>query len=130
MAKGSDTEPGAAQANGGEQQTSVECDLGTLIRMCNPYGGGGPGTMHIGTGAPPSVEGLRDAVAPPVEDLGRFEVEVDNYDGEWLFMGNPHKVTRALRLQYRYPLRDADGDPTGVFAIQHLLIGYAGGNGS
>jgi hypothetical protein len=108
----------------------MECDLGTLIRMCNPYGGGGPGTMHIGTGAPPAVMALQNAIAPDVEDLGRFEVEVDNYEGEWAFMGTAYRVTRSLRIQYRYPLRDADGNPTGVFATQHLLIGYAGGNGA
>jgi len=107
----------------------MECDLGTLIRMCNPYGRGGAGTMHMGPDAPPSVEGLLNAVAPEPEDLGRFQIEVDNYDGEWAFMGHTHRVTRALGIQYRYPLRDQDGNPTGVYATQHLLIGYAGGNG-
>ena len=112
---------------------TMESDLGKIIRMCNPYGGGGPGTMHILTDQAPTLAGLQDAAsaAPQQpEDLGRFHIEVDNYDGDWAFMGHPYKVTRALRIQYRYPLRDRDGNPTGVFATQHLLVGYAGGNGS
>ena len=48
---------------------TMECDLGTLIRMCNPYGGGGPGTMHIGPSAPPTVAELQAAAAPEPEDL-------------------------------------------------------------
>jgi hypothetical protein len=108
---------------------TMECDLGTLIRMCNPYGGGGPGTMHIGPSAPPTVAELQAAAAPEPEDLGRYEIEVDNYDGEWTFMGMSHRVTRALRIKYRFPLRDTDGNPTGVYATQYLLVGYAGGNG-
>jgi hypothetical protein len=108
---------------------TMESDLGTIIRMCSPYGRGGPGTMHIGVGAPPSVAELASAAAPAVGDLSRFHLQVDNYDGEWAFMGQSYRVTRSLLIPYRYPLRAADGSPTGVFATQHLLIGYAGGNG-
>jgi len=108
---------------------SMECDLGTLIRMCNPYGGGGPGTMHIGHNAPPSVTELASMAAPETEDLSQFEVEVDNYDGDWAFMGMSHRVTRALKIKYRYPLRDRDHNPTGIYGTQYLLIGYIGGNG-
>ncbi len=88
---------------------SIEYDLGTLIRMCNPYGRGRPGTMHIGPGAP--------------------QVQVENYSGEWLFRGQSYRVNRALLIPYRCPLSDKDGNFLPVFATQHLLIGYAGGNG-
>jgi hypothetical protein len=109
---------------------SLEQDLGTLIRMLNPYGGGGPATMHFAPVAPPTAATLLGAVAPPVGDLGQFQMEVDNYEGEWSFKGQTHRVTRAVRIPYRYPLRDASGNFTGLYATENLLIGYAGGNGS
>lgn len=108
---------------------SIECDLGTLIRMCNPYGGGRPGTMHIGPSAPPDVRQLQNARDPEIEDLGRFHVQVENYAGEWMFRGSSYRVNRALLIPYRCPLTAKDGTLLPVFATQHLLIGYAGGNG-
>jgi hypothetical protein len=108
---------------------SIEYDLGTLIRMCNPYGAGKPGTMHIGPSAPPKVQELTNFRSADVEDLGRFEVQVENYSGEWLFRGQSYRVNRALLIPYRCPLSDKGGNFLPVFATQHLLIGYAGGNG-
>jgi hypothetical protein len=55
-------------------------------------------------------------------------VEVDNYKGEWSFRGNTEQIKRSLRIAYRYPILDACGVPTGLYATEHLLIGYAGGN--
>jgi hypothetical protein len=108
---------------------SIEYDLGTLIRMCNPYGAGKPGTMHIGPGAPPNVQQLANMEPAAPEDLGRFQVQVENYSGEWLFRGQSYRVNRALLIPYRCPLSDKGGNFLPVFATQHLLIGYAGGNG-
>jgi hypothetical protein len=108
---------------------SIESDLGTLIRMCNPYGGGRPGTMHMGPGAPLDVRQIAEASPPAIEDLGRFHVQVENYAGEWLFKGISYRVNRALLIPYRCPLTAKDGTLLPVFATQHLLIGYAGGNG-
>jgi hypothetical protein len=77
----------------------------------------------------------------PVSDL---TLRIDNdYTQEymsWVFRGQPYKVKRALRISYRYqlpppldPLNPPDPqnppDPTGIFATEHVLIGYAGGNG-
>lgn len=111
---------------------SMEQDLGTLIRKCSPYGGGGPMTMHFGYGDPPSREELIAAVGARDDaggNLSRFHPEIQGYPGEWTFMGLPFRVTKALMIPYRYPLRDAQGVPTGVFATQRLLIGFTGGNG-
>ncbi len=111
---------------------SMERDLGTLIRKCSPYGGGGPKTMHFGNGDPPSREELMTVVGARDDsggNLARFHPEIQGYPGEWSFMGLPFRVTKALMIPYRYPLREKDGIPTGVFATQRLLVGYTGGNG-
>jgi hypothetical protein len=116
---------------------SMEYDLGTLIRKCSPYGGGAPLSMHFGHDAPPprqEIQAAAEAVAagrdePQIENLARFHPEIQNYPGEWIFMGDAYRVTKAVRIPYRYPLRDKDGNLTGVFATLYLLIGYTGGNG-
>jgi hypothetical protein len=103
---------------------SVEGDLGTLIRLLNPYTDGSAGTMHLAPAgaAPPSSP---PAVDPT--DLAQIRLEVENHAGEWTFKANPQRVQRALRIEYRYPLKDVTGVPNGLFATQHLLIGYVNG---
>ncbi len=55
---------------------------------------------------------------------------IANYtSGTWTFRGQPQTIKRALRVTYRYPLKDIGGKYTGFYATEHLLIGYAGGNG-
>src|SRR5271166_4093354 len=70
------------------------------------------------------------AAALALLDLGQFQLEVDNYEGAWTFKGATFRVTRAVRIVYRYPLRNARGAPNGLYATENLLVGYAGGNGS
>jgi hypothetical protein len=67
-------------------------------------------------------------------DLSHIELEVHdliaNYtSAEWTFRGVPQTIKRAIRITYRYELRDAQGNPNGLYATEHVLIGYAGGNG-
>lgn len=103
---------------------SVEADLGTIIRMLNPHAGGQPGSMHLApAGAPPP------APAPSVDpsDLARIRLEVDNAAGDWIFKGQQQRVEKALRIEYRYPLSDVNGKPTGLFATEYLVIGYVNG---
>jgi hypothetical protein len=47
----------------------------------------------------------------------------------WIFRGQPHAVKRALRVTYRYELTDRQAAGTGIYATEHVLIGYAGSNG-
>jgi hypothetical protein len=57
----------------------------------------------------------------------------------WVFRAQPYAVKRALRVTYRYQLPPPvpvpqtptilPFPPTGIFATEHVLIGYAGGNG-
>jgi hypothetical protein len=102
----------------------VESDLGTLIRMLNPHTDGSEGTIHLapaGMGPPAS--------APRVDpnDLAQIQLEIDNGTGVWPFKTGTMGIQRAIKIQYRYPLKDANGNLTGLFAIDHLMIGYANG---
>jgi hypothetical protein len=126
-----------------------ERELGRMICILNPYST----EMDYPPGAPPVVsqagqqgstgqtapstvpqggQGATDRAAP--SSLEQFQVEVDDYianytSGTWTFRGAPQTIKRALRVTYRYPLRDIHDKPTGFYATEHLLIGYAGGNG-
>jgi hypothetical protein len=78
-------------------------------------------------------------------DLGISDLplRIDNDNKQdymtWVFRAQPYAVKRALRITYRYQLPPPvpvpqtpailPFPPTGIFATEHLLIGYAGGNG-
>jgi len=118
----------------------IECDLGRLIIQLNPYTDVQQNPlpirnrMHFHLAAAPAADPLAPAEDHAAEeaapDLRRFHLEVDNYEGAWTFKGATFTVTRAVRIVYRYPLRDATGVPNGLYATENLLVGYAGGNGS
>jgi hypothetical protein len=75
-------------------------------------------------------EAAVDGALYPIDDI---EVELDqDYRQEymnWTFRGRPYAVKKALLIAYRYELMDGNQNPTGVFATEHVLVGYAGGNG-
>ena len=105
-----------------------DSELGLLIRLLNPYST----TMHpsgedipiaAAQGEQAQQEAQEDAGAPA--NLRKYHVEVDTYDGSWDFKLQTYRVTRSLKITYRYERDDAPG----VFATEHLLVGYAGGNG-
>ena len=78
-------------------------------------------------------------------DLGISDIplRIDNDNKQdymtWVFRAQPYAVKRALRITYRYQLPPPvpvpqtppilPFPPTGIFATEHVLIGYAGGNG-
>ena len=83
-----------------------------------------------------AAEEAADA-ADLVIDLRHIEMVVDDFQAnyssvDWVFRGQPQTVKRALRIayRYRYPVMDAQGNPIGPYATEHILVGYAGGNGS
>lgn len=92
-------------------------ELGKLIHTLNPY------SQDMDLNCMPTPG------APDVT-VQNFQVEIDDYQGEWTFKNQMQKVERALRITYRYPLKDKDGNPNGLWATEHLLVGYAGGNGN
>jgi len=103
-----------------------DTDLGLMIRLLNPYSRDMLPSSADAPAAEPTAApvGTVPPTSPPA-DLGQYHVEIDNYEGAWDFKGNTHKITRALRITYRYPVKDGHG----ILATEHLLIGYAGGNG-
>ena len=51
----------------------------------------------------------------------------DHYYGEWNFDGKPQKISRALRIKYRYPSSTPSGQ---VYWVEdYLLIGFQGADG-
>lgn len=91
--------------------------LGQLIFMLNPYTNGRSNAVAIGSGGP------GDDV-----DLSQVSIEVDNYSGQWSFKGQEQRVTKAIRIQYRYRADGEAGD-YGVLTTEHLLIGFVGSGG-
>jgi hypothetical protein len=104
----------------------MHTELGKLIHVLNPYSD----AMEFPQDQASQV--TTDALKLPAadKDIPKIQVEIDNYKGEWTFRGQIHKIERGLRITYRYPVLNNDKKPTGVFATEHLLIGYAGGDGS
>ena len=94
-------------------------ELGELIHRLNPYAD----SMEFNCFPTPGS-------TPDVTKLPNFQVEVDNYEGEWAFKGSQQKVKRAIRITYRYKPKSKDGKTSEVWLTEHLLVGYAGGNGS
>jgi len=78
-----------------------------------------PGSGYTTTSTNPNTVG----VTPPNVML---EVD-DHYFGEWNFGGQPQKISRALRIRYRYPV----STPSGVvyWLEDYLLIGFQGADG-
>jgi hypothetical protein len=135
-----------------------EPKIGKLIRKLNPYTDGSMDTMLCG-GTPPNLTTLGTLVSAlgqaltalgngtgtvqqvktaednldKVMDIFDFNLRVDNdYRQDymtWIFRTQQYAVKRALRITYRYELTDKQGNKTGIFATEHVLIGYAGSNG-
>jgi hypothetical protein len=103
-------------------------NLGNLIDALNPYTGinragyNPTGEMDIYAGNPaPTI--------PPTGTIGQVEIEVDTrYPGEWSFKGQPQKINKAVRIRYRFPVLDSQGNPL-YWIDDYLLIGYEGANG-
>jgi hypothetical protein len=109
--------------------------LGRLIELMNPYAN--PTCVQHDEQRMQylSRESLPTEVpTPPTTRSGRvaqFEVELDNYEADWTIRGQTFRITRALRIPYRYQVRNGrTGETNGVWATEWLFIGYGGGNGS
>ena len=108
--------------------------LGNIINDLNPYYdanimiGGVPGwqmDIDIATAAPGSP-GIPSPNTPGTPPNVMLEVD-DHYYGEWNFNGQPQKISRALRIRYRYPVSAPSGQ---VYWLEdYLLIGFEGADG-
>jgi len=107
--------------------------LGALINAMNPYSN--PACQHVNDVADrmeagrPLPQGVAAGDATLAQLVAQLDVEIDNYQGEWSFMGQPYKIKRGLLIPYRYEVRNKDGEGSGVWAIGNLLIGYTGADG-
>lgn len=92
-------------------------------------------TTYANTPDPHNLQTVRndELTVDPGIDISDFDLRVDNDFRQdymtWIFRGQPHAIKRALRVAYRYELTDKAGAGTGVYATEHVLIGYAGSNG-
>jgi hypothetical protein len=107
---------------------AMEQDLGGLLNDLNPYTENnqalrGPltGPMDIYTGAP--------VPAGPARSQVRLETD-SKYQSEWMFKGQPHRVNKAVRIRYRFPVMDAAGVNVLYWTEDYLLIGFEGSNGT
>jgi hypothetical protein len=110
-------------------------DLGTLIMALNPYtnnrwvskGGPNTGEMDVFTlNSTPNPGGANGGTIPQIQ------LEVDaTYAGEWTFKGQPHRLGKAARMKYRFPVMDTSpGAAAGAVAYwveDYVLIGFEDG---
>jgi hypothetical protein len=103
--------------------------LGNLIKQLNPYSPDMNQPANI-----PAVASEGAGTGGADQDA-EFHIELDDHianysSADWSFRGRTQTIKRALRITYRYPLLGPDQKTkTGFYATEHLLIGYAGGNG-
>ena len=114
---------------------SMEEDIGTLIRMLNPYTDGSKGTMdpHLFVTADTTPDSTAPTpptpAPPPPPNPGRIWMEIDTrYADDWTFKGQPHNINKAVRIAYRWAKKDDDGNIL-YWVTDYLLIGYEGSNG-
>jgi hypothetical protein len=94
-----------------------------LLAVMNPYTMDQVGEMDFWVRNP----------NPTIADDNTFrnmEIEIEKeYPGSWDFKGQPRKVNLALRIKYRYPVREKDnyGNRTGEirsWITDYLLVGF------
>lgn len=102
-------EPFATNAQSANQQPAPGslAALGELICRLNPY-----------------------TEIPPDQKAGQVNVVVEeNYGAaQWAFKGQTQHVNSAVRIPYRFPVKDKDGNVR-YWQTEHLLIGYASEEG-
>jgi hypothetical protein len=109
---------------------SIAEDLGKLIIMMNPYAGGTmePHTFHP-LQPPPTPGSIPSLPIPTPPDTTCIWMEMDKYGtGDWAFKSQPHRIDTALRIAYRWPMKDKAGNFI-CWITDYLLIGYEGSNG-
>jgi len=90
--------------------------LGKLIQNLNPY------THEMDLKTQPST-------SSDTSGVGNIEVEVDNsYEAKWDFKGQTLSVKTAVRIPYRFPVRN-DKKEIVYYQTESLLIGFAGADG-
>ena len=116
--------------------------LGELICRLNPYTERKDLTSPRTTGKmdvflapltnyPPQPDpGNPGRTLPPQPNpYSQVELEVDSkYAADWTFKGQPQRVNTAVRIKYRYPVLDGEGNQL-YWVEDFLLLGYEGAGG-
>jgi hypothetical protein len=111
---------------------SSHADLGELIHKLNPYTERdipnstrktGEMNIHLTNGKPVN-NGKPGARAQQSSEDISMEME-GPYSQEWTFKGQLQKVGMAVRIKYRYPVKDKDNN-TLYYVEDYLLIGFQG----
>jgi len=113
--------------------------LGELICRLNPYTelpvdmttGVQTGKMEVETLPKANVPALMRGAGgdPLIDTIASIAIEVErNYGAKWTFKGQTQTVKSAVRIPYRFAVRDRDG-MTLYWQTEYLLIGYAGSEG-
>jgi len=90
-------------------------DLGELILKMNPYTNSQIKDTNRSTGE--------------MEIIGANAVEMEGpYAQEWTFKGHPQRVGTAVRIKYKYPVRN-EGSEILFWVEDYLLIGFQGSMG-
>jgi hypothetical protein len=126
---------------------NVPTNLAALAQLATDLGNLATALTNYANQATPQnlqLVNQAEAALDPDMDISDLNLRIDNDNKQdymtWVFRAQPYAVKRALRLSYRYqlpPLPDPlnppnpanPPQPTGIFATEHVLIGYAGGNG-
>jgi len=95
-----------------------------------------PPTTTAGTAPTPPTTTAGTAPTPPTPtpaahppDATCIWMEMDKYGtGDWAFKGQPRRIDTALRIAYRWAMKDEDGNFI-CWITDYLLIGYEGSNG-
>jgi hypothetical protein len=103
-------------------------DLGKLIMALNPY-------TNRGNSVSGTVTGDMDlyvdspAAGKTAPDISQIEIEVDTaYPAEWEFKEEAQHINTAIRIRYRYPVKDSAGKVL-YYIDDYLLVGYEGTGG-
>lgn len=97
------------------------CRLNPYTRRTDPDSGKTTGDMDVLL-AP-------DSLGDPKNLYAKVQMEVDTkYPESWSFKGQPQKVNTAVRIRYRYPVKDKDGRFL-YWVDDYLLLGYEGSGG-
>jgi len=98
--------------------------LGDVINDLNPYYDANIPNWEIDIDLATVTPGPHHTPHTP----RRVMLEVDDhYYGEWNFNGQPQKISRALRIKYRYPVNAPSGE---IYWLEdYLLIGFQGADG-
>lgn len=99
--------------------------LADLIAAENPYTNGAPDEMDMYLLA----QSTNPGVSGPGAAASQIDLEMDgNYPGTWDFKGVPQKLSKVLRIKYRYKVPGSGSSAKPLrWRSGYLLIGFEDG---